>query len=127
VAYYGEDLTQARLELRLLGIDEAEFFFARGYPNKQGRRNRALIVRRNGTDVDFVAVMGLTGGLAARRLDDLPAGVLGVGIAQADGSETLVLSAEASRTFRYAGQSITGQLVLLRREGDAVTIVDTVD
>ena len=127
VAYYGEDLQQARLELSLLGVADAEFFFARGYPNKQGRRNRALIVRRNGTDVDFISVMGLTGGVTARRLDDLPAGVLGVGIAQADGTETLVLSAETSRTFRYAGRSIRGQLVLLSREGDTVTVIETVD
>ena len=90
-----------------------------------------LIVRSRAKATDFVEVMsfGEEGSkVTSCRLDDVPEGVLGVEVSQSDGTKNIVLSAESSGTFEYAGVRITGQLALLRIKADGTTeLVDTVE
>ena len=116
-----------QLRLALLG-GPAELIAAKGYPNKADHRNSALIVRRTGTDVDFVSVMGFGEKLLAGRLDDLPEGLLGVEITREDGSNDIILSAKTVGTFEVAGVTFTGRLALLRTGPDGSTkLIDAVE
>ena len=87
------------------------------------------MVRQRSGDADFIAVMDPgASDLTVTTVADLPDGVLGVEIAKPDGSKLIVLSAEASQTFEFAGHTLAGQLALLETSADGeTTLVDVVE
>jgi len=116
------------LRLKFFPTADAELVVGKGHADEEGHRKGVLLLRSRGGDVDFVSVMGFAEGLRARRLTDLPPGVLGVEIARPDGSKDVVLSAEAAQTLEYAGQSVSGRLVLLRISADgSAAVIETVE
>ena len=121
------DGPQVHLSL-LPSFGEAELILGNGMEGLEGERAEVIIVRKTATDVNFVSVIdpAATGKrLPAQLIGDLPAGVLGVEITRPDGSKDIVLSADAAKIFTYAGQTFTGQVVLLRDTVDGDTeIVD---
>jgi hypothetical protein len=94
-----------------------QLVIANGHHEKEETeiRRGMMMIRRKGKAADFVGVMQLVGGDEQKVtfLDDTPEGVLGIQVAEASGGKWMVLSAETSRTFDYAGYSISGQLALL--------------
>jgi hypothetical protein len=117
------------MHLALMSGGQAEVVTAKGYPNKAGRRRSALIVRRNGTNVDFVSAMSFEGVgdvESVERVKGLPAGLLGVRIVRADGQSDLVISADEPGTYTAAGQTFTGRLALIRSVGRTAFVVDVV-
>ena len=127
---YRGDADNQRLQLELLGAGPAELISAKGHPNRGGHRTSALIVRKRGTDVDFVSVMvpaGVDSPIEARRLDDTPEGILGVELTRPDGTKQVVLSSETPRAFTYAGVAISGQLALLEITAEGTRLVDQAD
>jgi len=120
-----------RLDICLLPDGRAELVVAKGAKDKKGRRRPVVLVRRRAADADFVTVMSFRGarakGLAARRVEGLPGGVLGVELVRPSGRTDVVLSAETPRTVHYAGQRISGQLALLRVRADgSADVIDVV-
>ena len=78
--------------------------------------------------MDFVSVMGFGDKLTARRLDDLPEGLLGVEITREHRSKDIILSAKTVGTFEVAGVTFTGRLALLRTGPDGSTkLIDAVE
>jgi len=115
------------LRLTFLPPGEGELIVANGHHDLDDRRRSMLIVRRRAARADFVGVIRPTDSLdesmTVRRLDALPDGLLGVEIARADGRKDILISAEQAGTFEVAGQSVTGQLALLRTTPDGGTSV----
>jgi hypothetical protein len=110
----------------LMPDGRTDFITAKGYPNKAGHRRSALLVRQDGTDADFVAGMSFEGVgnvQSVERLTGLPEGLLGVWIDRGDGKADMVVSAAESGTYTVAGQTFTGQLALIRRVGEAESVV----
>ena len=116
-----------KLHLTLMPSDGAELIVANGHEDADGHRKAMAIVRAKADNADSVSVMSLADGLTVRRVDDLPDGVIGVEISRPDGHKDIVLSAEAPRTFAFAGLEIAGELALLRQAADgAISVVDAV-
>ncbi|REJ68735.1 MAG: hypothetical protein DWQ31_07125 [Planctomycetota bacterium] len=124
LTYTGSDDGETSLRLRLLSPGATELISAKGHADLKERTKDVLILRKQGRDVDFVNVIGAAAtaraGYQARRLDDTPAGVLGVELLREGEPALLVLSAEKSGDLRYGGAAVKGQLALLRREADGV-------
>jgi len=97
---------------------EMELVAATGIEGPEEEQSDMAILRATGENVDFVGVMSFSGDedgrISARRIEGLADGLLGVEIVRPDGSKDIVLSAETSCTFEYAGQTITGQVALLK-------------
>ena len=132
LAHNADDGTGPQLHLSFLPAGDAELIVGNGIEGLEQERCEVVVLRKTGGDVDFVSVVDPAGDadnrLAVRAIENLPDGVLGVEIARLDGSKDIVLSAETSRTFQYAGQTITGQLSLLHITPDgAAELIDTVE
>ena len=105
----------------------AEMITAQGHVDLEGRPKDVLILRQSGSDVNFVSTMSFpqrSGPVKTSRLDDMPDGVLGVAISRRNGTTDLVLSADRSKAFKYAGLSLEGELILLQKKDGKVTLVD---
>ncbi|MHC4562497.1 MAG: heparinase II/III domain-containing protein [Planctomycetota bacterium] len=116
------------LKLSLMPTEAAELVVANAMEGPEGEQTMIVVVRAKGTSRDFVSTIRTADAdcVACLRPTDLPEGVLGVEVARADGAKDIVLSAEASQTFTYAGCEITGQVALLRVSSDGTTeLVDT--
>jgi len=126
-----DDGTGPQLHLGLLTAGQGELILANGIEGLEGERAEVVILRKVGRDADFVSVIDPVGDpasrLAVRAVNEPPDGVLGVEIVRPDGSTDIILSAETARTFEFVGQSITGQLALLREVADgSIELVDVV-
>ena len=117
------------LRLQFFPAAAAEMITAQGHADLKGRPKDVLILRRHGTNTDFVTVTSFpeaTDRITARRLMDLPDGLLGVEVARADGTTDVLVSAETSTTIDYAGCRADGQLVLLEKKRAGFKAVDLV-
>ncbi|MGB6044020.1 MAG: heparinase II/III family protein [Pirellulales bacterium] len=117
--------------LQLLSNDASELIAAHGHPDLDGNSKDVLIQRKQGADVDFLSVMTFSSPTSdretvAHRLANLPQGVVGVAITGPNGVSHTVLSAEEPRSFRHAGQQVSGQLILLKTVNGNSTVVDVV-
>ena len=126
-----DDGTGPQLHLSLLAAGQAELILGNGIEGLEGERAKVVILRKAGRDADFVSVIDPVGNpgsrLVVRAVNEPPDGVLGVEIVRSDGSTDIILSAETARTFEFAGQSIMGQLALLREVADGpIELVDVV-
>ena len=128
------DLTYAgngdgpRMRLQLLSSGKTELISAQGHVDLKGKPKDVLILRKQGANADFVDVLSFSPGkkVTARRLEDVPRGVLGVELTATNGDVQIVLSAEKAGAYTYADQTFTGQLALLKRSKDGATRVVTV-
>ncbi|HDZ21895.1 hypothetical protein LCGC14_0019300 [marine sediment metagenome] len=126
-----DDGAETLLHTTVLPAGKVELITGNGIEGLENERAEVVIIRKRARNADFVSVIapaaGADGPLAVGPVDNLPDGVLGVEITKPDGSKTIILSAETSRTFSYKGRKITGQLALLRIAADgAVELIDAV-
>ena len=131
LTYRAED-DEPSLHLSFMPAGPMELIVAAGAADLDGERMEMLILRATGRNVDFVGTMSFAAGdgrhVAVRRIEGLADGVLGVEITRPDGSKDIVLSADVAGTFEYAGQTITGQVALLRVSADgSAELVDTAE
>ncbi len=120
LAYTRDDGIGAQLHISFLPTGKAELIVGKGIVGKKGEQADVVIVRKTASDADFVTVMNPVSNpeslTRALPLNGLPDGILGVQLIKPDGSVYVVLSAEESRTFEFAGLEITGQLALVKVE-----------
>jgi len=129
LTYRADDCEQA-MHLTFMPVGEMQLVAATGIKGLKEEQSEVVILRATGEDVDFVGVMSFSsdkdGRISASRIEGLPDGAIGVEIVRPDGSKDIVLSAETNCTFEYAGQTVTGQVALLKVAPDGkCELVDT--
>jgi hypothetical protein len=82
-----DDGKDSLVHLSLMPAGEAELIVGNGIEGLEGERAEVIILREQAANADFVSVIDPTGNadrITARRLENLPEGVLGVEIARPD-------------------------------------------
>ncbi len=131
LTYRAEDCDTA-MHLTFMPAGDMELIAATGILGLKEEQCEVLMLRATGKNVDFVVAASFPAdsakAVSVSRLDGLADGVLGVQIARANGTKDIILSAETAGTFEYAGQTVTGQVALLRvQSGGECELVDVAE
>ncbi|MEK6250026.1 MAG: heparinase II/III family protein [Planctomycetales bacterium] len=127
---YVDDDGKRQMRLQSLCCGPTSIICAEGHPDLEDNSKEVLILRKKLANVDFVNVMRFKANarnVTASRVQDLPAGLLGVELTDKEGNKQFVLSAADAQTIRYGGKEVAGQLVLMEQKaGGVLQVIDVV-